>query len=138
VIMVVDHFGLPRLFRISRPLTDVPSWEQTGLINWPATLALLGAVFFGVTGTASWPHGWLEATAPNSWGPVPLEAWAIAGGLYIALVALARAVAPVRSVLGFASTIPDSLIASDAVTDIASVAEGRTMPAPSAIPAHGR
>src|SRR5579864_2299153 len=138
VIMVVDHFGLPRLFRISRPLTDVPSWEQTGLINWPATLALLGAVFFGVTGTASWPHGWLEATAPNSWGPVPLEAWAIAGGLYIALVALARAVAPVRSVLGFSSTIPDSLIASDAVTDIASVAEGRTMPAPSAIPAHGR
>ena len=28
-------------------------------------IALLGAVFFGVTGTASWPHGWLEATAPN-------------------------------------------------------------------------
>ena len=125
VIMVVDHFLLPRLFRISRPLTHVPQWEETGLINWPATLALLGAVFFGVTGTASWPHGWLEATAPNSWGPVPLEAWVIAGALYIGLVAVARALGPVRSALGFAKTIPDALIASDAVIDIASVAEGR-------------
>ena len=75
----------------------MPQWEETGLINWPATLALLGAVFFGVTGTASWPHGWLEATAPNSWGPVPLEAWVIAGALYIALVAVARALGPIRS-----------------------------------------
>jgi purine-cytosine permease-like protein len=137
VIMVVDHFLLPRLFRISRPLIHVPQWEETGLINWPATIALLGAVFFGVTGTASWPHGWLEATAPNSWGPVPLEAWALAGALYIVLVAVARAVAPVRSVLGFAKTIPDTLIASDAVTDIASVAEGRATPAAAALPAHG-
>jgi purine-cytosine permease-like protein len=137
VIMVVDHFLLPRLFRISRPLTDVPQWEQTGLINWPATLALLGAVFFGVTGTASWPNGWLEATAPNSWGPVPLEAWAIAGGLYIALVALARAVGPVHTALGFAKTIADGMIPSDAVIDIASVAEGRAMPGTAAVPTHG-
>ena len=26
VIMAVDHFLLPRIFRISRPLTRVPSW----------------------------------------------------------------------------------------------------------------
>jgi hypothetical protein len=137
VIMVVDHFLLPRLFRISRPLVHVPQWEETGLINWPATIALLGAVFFGVTGTASWPHGWLEATAPNSWGPVPLEAWVLAGGLYIVLVAVARAIAPARSVLGVARTIADSQIASDAVIDIASVAEGRATPTASALPAHG-
>jgi hypothetical protein len=123
VIMVVDHFLLPRLFRISRPLTSVPRWEQAGLINLPATVALLSAVFFGVTGTASWPHGWLEAAPPNSWGPVPLEAWALAGGLYIALVAVARAVAPVRSALGFPKTVPDAAIASSAVIDIASEAE---------------
>src|SRR5205814_8611727 len=90
VIMCVDHFLLPRLFRISRPLTQVPAWEEAGLINWPATLALLGAVFFGVTGTASWPHGWLESAPQDSWGPVPLEAWLIAGWLYVALVSVAR------------------------------------------------
>ena len=123
VIMCVDHFLLPRLFRISRPLTNVPRWEQAGLINLPATLALLAAVFFGVTGTASWPHGWLESAPPNSWGPVPLEAWAIAGGLYVAFVAVARAVAPVRSVLGFARTIADTEISSDAVIDVATLAE---------------
>jgi purine-cytosine permease-like protein len=138
VIMVVDHFLLPRIFRISRPLTQVPHWDEVGLINLPATLALLGAVFFGVTGTASWPHGWLEATPPNSWGPVPLEAWALAGGLYIAFVAVARSVAPVRAALGFAKTIPDNLIPSDAVIDIASVAEGRSGVAPAPLPAHGR
>jgi purine-cytosine permease-like protein len=124
VIMCVDHFLLPRLFRISRPLRSVPRWEDAGLINWPATIALLAAVFFGVTGTASWPHGWLESAPPNSWGPVPLFAWAIAGGLYVALVAVARAVAPVRSALGFAKTVPDSAIDSDAIIDIASDAEG--------------
>ncbi len=138
VIMCVDHFLLPRVFRISRPLTQVPTWEQTGLINWPATLALLGAVFFGVTGTASWPHGWLEATAPNSWGPVPLEAWLLAGALYVGLVAVARAVAPVRSALGFPKTIPDLVIESGEVIDIASVAEGRPVATGAAIPAAGR
>jgi purine-cytosine permease-like protein len=122
VIMVVDHFLLPRMFRISRPLLSVPRWEQAGLINVPATVALLVAVFFGVTGTASWPGGWLESTAPNSWGPVPLEAWAIAGALYVVLVAVARAVAPVRSALGFPKTIPDAAIDSDEVIDIASQA----------------
>jgi purine-cytosine permease-like protein len=138
VIMVVDHFLLPRLFRLSRPLTHVPQWEETGLINWPATLALLGAVFFGVTGTASWPHGWLEATPPNSWGPVPLEAWALAGGLYIALVAVARALGPVRASLGFAKTVADAAIASAAVLDVASIAEGRVADIPVTLPAHGK
>jgi purine-cytosine permease-like protein len=120
VIMAVDHFVLPRLFQISRPLVKVPSWEQAGLINWPATVALLGAVFFGVTGTASWPHGWLEPVAPNAWGPVPLEAWAIAGGAYIALVAVARAIGPVRSQLGFAKTIADAEMQGSEPVDIAS------------------
>jgi purine-cytosine permease-like protein len=130
VIMCVDHFLLPRMFRISRPLRAVPRWEEAGLINLPATAALLVAVFFGVTGTASWPGGWLESSAPNSWGPVPLEAWAIAGGLYVVLVAVARALAPVRTALGFPRTVADSEIDSNAVIDIASLAE-----APRATPA---
>jgi hypothetical protein len=102
-------------------------------MNWPATLALLGAVFFGVTGTASWPHGWIYASPPNSWGPVPLESWAIAGALYIALVAVARATVPVRSALGVPKTIPDAALESEEVVDVASVAEGRA-PATAPVP----
>jgi purine-cytosine permease-like protein len=136
VIMVVDHFLLPRIFRISRPLTRVPAWEETGLINLPATLALLGAVFFGVTGTASWPHGWIYAAPQNSWGPVPLEAWVIAGSLYLALVAVVRAFASVRTALGFARTVRDDEIFSDEAVDIASISVA-PRPTTTAVPAPG-
>src|SRR5579862_6894664 len=120
VIMAVDHFLLPRLFRISRPLDHVPRWEEAGFMNVPAVVALLVAVFFGVTGTASWPHGWLEATPPNSWGPVPLEAWLIAGAGYLALVGVAQALGSVRTQLGFAKTVRDDETTGEAVIDIAS------------------
>jgi purine-cytosine permease-like protein len=122
VIMAVDHFLLPRLFRISRPLTRVPAWEETGLINWPAVVALLAAVFFGVTGTANWPHGWIYATPQNSWGPVPVESWLIAGVLYVALVAVARAMGPVRNALGFPRHVADEEIPTGAVADVATMA----------------
>jgi purine-cytosine permease-like protein len=122
VIMAVDHFLLPRLFRISRPLTRVPSWEETGLINVPAVAALLAAVFFGVTGTANWPHGWIYSTPQNGWGPVPVESWLIAGALYIGLVAVARAMGPVRDVLGFPRTVADEAIPTEAVADVATLA----------------
>src|SRR5437868_7969935 len=136
VIMAVDHFVLPRVFRISRPLTRVPAWTEAGAINVPAVIALLAAVFFGVTGTASWPHGWIYATPPNSWGPVPLEAWAIAGGLYVALVAVVRAYAPVRSALGFPRTVRDEEILSDVPVDIASISQS-PRPTSTAVPAPG-
>ncbi len=122
VIMCVDHFALPRLFRISRPLTSVPSWEETGLINVPAVLALLAAVAFGVTGTANWPNGWIYASPQNGWGPVPLESWLIAGGLYVVLVWVVRAAGQVRGALGFARTVPDEAIPTEAVSDVGSLA----------------
>ena len=128
VIMAVDHFLLPRLFRISRPLTRVPAWQDAGLINVPAVVALLAAVFFGVTGSASWPHGWLESTPPNSWGPVPLESWLIAGALYVALVALARAVVPnVKQALAFSRDALAARVPPGAVVDLASEAEGEVV-----------
>ncbi len=122
VIMAVDHFVLPRLFRISRPLDHVPHWDEAGKINLPAVIALLGAVFFGVTGTASWPHGWLEATAPNSWGPVPLETWVIAGAAYIGLVALVRSAANAKQLLGFSKPALASNAPGDAIVDMATAA----------------
>ncbi len=121
VIMAVDHFLLPRLFRISRPLMKVPAWEETGFINVPAVLALLAAVFFGVTGTANWPNGWIYASEPNGWGPVPVESWAIAGVLYVLGVAVARSVVPnLRNVLAFSNYVRDEEVLSGQVADIAS------------------
>ena len=138
VIMAVDHFLLPRLFRISRPLTHVPAWQEAGFINLPAVIALLAAVFYGVTGSASLPHGWLESTPPNSWGPVPLESWLIAGALYVALVAVARAVVPnVKSALAFSRQALAAAVPPDAVVDLASEAEGRAAPATAPAPAGG-
>src|SRR5579862_4670291 len=133
VIMAVDHFLLPRVFRISRPLDHVPRWEETGFINAPAVVALLGAVFFGVTGTASWPHGWLESAPPNSWGPVPLETWVIAGAAYVLLVAAVRSSASVKTVLGFSRPALAASVPGDAVVDIASSADAE--PRPAAMPA---
>jgi hypothetical protein len=122
VIMAVDHFVLPRLFRISRPLTKVPAWSEAGAVNVPAVVALLGAVAFGVTGTANWPNGWIYASEPNGWGPVPVEAWVISGLLYIAGVAVARVVVPsLRSTLGFARFVRDDEIPTGAITDIATL-----------------
>jgi hypothetical protein len=122
VIMAVDHFVLPRLFRISRPLTRVPSWSEAGACNVPAVIALLAAVVFGVIGLADLPNGWIYASAPNGWGPVPVEAWVLAGVVYVACVAVARSIVPrIRSVLGFAAYVPDADIASALVVDIVSV-----------------
>ncbi len=102
VIMAVDHFLLPRMFGISRSLSKVPAWEDTGLANWPAIVSLVTAVIFGAVGLAILPFGWGYSAEHNSWGPVPLESWLIAGGLYVVLVAFARAVVPnVRDALGF-------------------------------------
>ena len=121
--MAVDHFLLPRIFKISRPLDEVPTWNEAGMFNWPAVISLFVAVFYGVTGSASWPNGWLNATPSNNWGPVPLESWLIAGGLYIVLVAVAKLFGAVRGQLGIASTIPDDAIPTNAIVDMATVAE---------------
>jgi hypothetical protein len=121
--MAVDHFLLPRLFRISRPLTQVPAWSQAGTCNVPAVVALLAAVIFGVIGLADLPSGWGYDTAPSNWGPVPVEAWVLSGVVYIAAVAVTRAVVPsLKGVLGFASYVPDEQIAGVEVVDIASTA----------------
>jgi purine-cytosine permease-like protein len=98
VIMVVDHFLVPRIFGISRPLLYVPRWSETAMINWPAVIALLVAVAFG-----SYASGLLPGEDPSRfWGLPPVEAWAVAGVLYIAGVWVARAwAAEPRKVLGF-------------------------------------
>ncbi|HEY4349189.1 MAG TPA: cytosine permease [Gaiellaceae bacterium] len=128
-IMAVDHFLLPRWFRISRPLDTIPAWDQTRVANWPAIISLLAAVAYGAIASGILPGGLNVYVAARNWGPVPLECWAGAGALYAVLVALTRAV-NVKDLLGFPHTIDESRIASDAVIDIASGASLAAVPAP--------
>jgi purine-cytosine permease-like protein len=119
VIMAIDHFLLPKLFGISRPLTKVPSWGEVGTINVPAVVALLISVFYGAVGLALFPTGWFYDSA-REWGPVPAECWALSGVLYIVGVAVARKVVPdIRGVLGFPKTVRDEEIHTTLVADIA-------------------
>jgi purine-cytosine permease-like protein len=120
VIMFIDHFLLPRWFGISRPLAKVPSWTETAWFNWPALIALCGAVFFG-----AWASGIVPGEDPTRlWGIPPLEAWVLGGVTYIAGVALTRALARnrLKEALGFSRAVRDETVPSGAVIDIASLA----------------
>jgi purine-cytosine permease-like protein len=123
LIMVADHFAVPRLFGISRPLDKVPTWRQAGRCNWPAVVALLIA-----TGLGGWASGLLPVAAPNvNLGVVPLETWVLGALLYlggIALLARTTAPATMRSLLGFSEPALESAqhYPADAVIDVVSLA----------------
>jgi hypothetical protein len=134
VIMCVDHFLLPRLFGISRPLIEIPKWKETSIGNWPAIFALAISVVFGAYATGIFP-----GENPNRyWGPGPLEAWVLAALLYIVFVAIARAVTPaaaaLKQLLGFSKLVVDTPLPSDLIVDIVTVSEGTAgaPPAPAA------
>ena len=121
MIMAVDHFVVPRVFRVSRPLDHVPGWHQAGRANWPAIVALLIAVAFG-----AWGSGLLPGGAPNiNLGIVPLEAWALGGVLYLLGIAIARAASgnDIRRALGFSQPATESAdrYPVDAVIDVTTV-----------------
>jgi len=126
----VDHFLLPRWFKISRPLGKVPTWREAGVVNVPAVAALLCAIFFGITGTADWPGHWLEQAPPGNWGPVPVEAWILAGVLYVVFVAISKAVVKtesgLQSVLGFSEQAASSHAPGDAVVDLVTLSAGQS------------
>lgn len=123
VIMFVDHFVLPRLFRISRPLIHVPSWREAGRANVPAIAALIGSVIFGAYATGTMPG----ASSTRYWGVAPAEAWVLAGVLYVVFVAIARAVvAPnLKQVLGFSREASAMNVVPGQIIDIATEAETR-------------
>jgi purine-cytosine permease-like protein len=127
-IMVVDHFVLPRLFGISRPLIRIPRWRDASIGNWPAIVALGISVFYG-----AWATGIFPGENPNRyWGPGPLEAWAMAAVLYIVFVAISRLAVPgtraLKELLGFSKVVIDTPLPSDAVVNIVTVAEGTARP----------
>jgi purine-cytosine permease-like protein len=129
-IMVVDHFVLPRLFGISRPLIRIPKWREASIGNWPAIVALGISVFYG-----AWATGIFPGENPNRyWGPGPLEAWVMAAVLYIAFVALSRALVPraagLKRLLGFSRVVQDTPLPSNAIVNIVSVQDGTAAPEP--------
>jgi purine-cytosine permease-like protein len=84
VVMCVDRFVLPRL-GLRRPADGVPTWRAAGLANWPGIAAVLTAVAFG-----AWGLGLLPGQhAVPSLGLVPVEAWLVAGVVYLVLAAVA-------------------------------------------------
>jgi hypothetical protein len=82
VVMCVDQFLLPRLIGVSRPVEAIPSWRAAAPGNWPAIVAVVAAVLFGAWGLILFPG---QTSAPNL-GLVPVEAWLLAGVLYVLLV----------------------------------------------------
>jgi purine-cytosine permease-like protein len=120
IIMAVDHFVLPRVLRVSRPLTRVPAWSETALVNWPAIIALAISVAFGAYATGLF--SFLGEDAATYWGLPAPEAWVLAAVSYVALVALAKAMARdnLRKVLGFPTYLLSGHIPGDRVIDLAS------------------
>lgn len=128
LILAVDHFVLPRLFGISRPLIKIPKWSEASIGNWPAILALGISVIFGAYATGIMPD-----TNPNRyWGPAPLLTWILAVGLYIVFVWITKVAVPnskaLKKLLGFSKVVEDTPLPSNDVVDIASVAEGKARP----------
>jgi purine-cytosine permease-like protein len=127
MIMVADHFLLPRIYGISRPLLKVPSWGEAGIVNWPAVISLAITVAFGAYATGIMPG----ENANRYWGPATLISWVMAASLYLAFVGILRAAVPrmssLKQALGFSKIVIDEPYPSSAVIDMASVAEGLTV-----------
>jgi purine-cytosine permease-like protein len=98
IVMCADQFLLPRLLNVRRPVGRIPEWRNTALGNWPAIVAVLAALAFGAYGLQLFPG----QKPPRNLGLVPVEAWALAGVLYLALAALVARAPAGKALLGFA------------------------------------
>jgi purine-cytosine permease-like protein len=117
IIMAVDHFLVPRLFKVSRPLSKVPSWADTAWINWPAVVALVVSVLFGAVGSG------LIGDSSNYWGFIVGETWVLSALLYVGGVWLStRLTGDVRPILGFSRDIDGKSTNSSQPIDIATEA----------------
>jgi len=101
VVMCVDQFLLPRMFGLDRSVERIPEWRAAAAGNWPGIVAVLAAVLFGAWGLILFPG---QTSAP-SLGLVPVEAWLLAGVLYVVLVAAVQRLPNAKALLGFAQPL---------------------------------
>src|SRR6266498_1905777 len=101
VVMCVDQFLLPRMFGLDRSVERIPEWRAAAAGNWPGIVAVLAAVLFGAWGLILFPG---QTSAP-SLGLVPVEAWLLAGVLYVVLVATVVRLPNAKALLGFAQPL---------------------------------
>jgi hypothetical protein len=100
--MYVDQLVLPKLLKIDRRMDTVPAWNQVARGNWPGITALLVGTGFGAWASGVLP--WQDGTPYAGWGIVPIEAWLLAGGLYLVLAAIVGRKPWGEAALGFPST----------------------------------
>jgi purine-cytosine permease-like protein len=116
VIMAIDHFVLPRWFKLSRSLSVVPKWSDTAWLNWPGVFSLLVAVGFGGYASGLFPG----EKSTTYWLLPPVMAWVSAGVLYLGTVALVHAFSPSpRKLLGFSAAALAADDGTGTVMDIA-------------------
>ena len=119
VIMVLDHYVVPRWFRLSRSLAHVPSVSDAGSVNVPAIVAMIPAIVIGTVGagTITWfgYHYWFLP------GPV---SWVSAGAVYLAGMALIARSPHALQLAGFSRQAAASPAArSSQVEDLATLAQ---------------
>jgi purine-cytosine permease-like protein len=123
VIMIIDHFVMPRWFHISRPLDRVPRLRDTGLANLPAIIAMIPAIIIGTFGAGVVPG----FTSQYWYLPGPFS-WAAAAITYLAGLAIVSRSKRALSLLGFQrSSQDDPLARSDAIRDMATNAEQKRL-----------
>lgn len=101
IIMAADQFLIPRLFSVSRPLSRVPSWRETALINWPGVLALVISVLCG-----AYASGLIGSTSVD-WYFVIGETWILSALLYVVGVWVSlHTKGDIEKILGFSKAVP--------------------------------
>lgn len=118
VILVLDHYVVPRLFTLSRSLAHVPSVSDAGTVNVPAIVAMLPAIVIGTVGagTVNWfgHHYWLL--------PGPLS-WVCAGAVYLIGMSLIARSPRALQLAGFSRQAAASPTARSArIEDLATLA----------------
>jgi purine-cytosine permease-like protein len=133
VIMLVDHYLVPRLLRLSRSLLTVPTWSTAGVANIPAIVAMIPAIVIGTFGAGSVPG----FGGQYWWLPGPFS-WLSAAVVYLAGMAVISRLPNALTLAGFSDAARASAVArTPAIEDLATVSEAGGLVAPEAVASEG-